>query len=133
MNKTKAGRQSRPVECLVGPQCAEHNPVRPANCYVCEQPLYYKRDPRHEPEYTVNLWGQNVSEELYVHEQCWNCAMGEPEYEELSDEACMAFRTRPGSFNDMVRAIHRHGWDGALQFRPNASYPDRARSDQEEK
>ncbi|MBI6882531.1 hypothetical protein [Pseudomonas putida] len=36
-------------------------------------------------------------------------------YTELTDKQCDEFRSMPGNFRDMVRAIHRHGYyKGAL-------------------
>jgi hypothetical protein len=36
------------------------------------------------------------------------------EYTPLTDEQCDAFRRLPCGFNDMVRAIHKAGWDAQV-------------------
>ena len=118
MNDKATGGSGVGCSALLGEQRACATPLDDLLRRVpSDARMTYEHDPHSHSMIPV---GRLCAEALAEIERLRALLRGEceVEYEELEDEHCMSFRIRPGSFNDMVRAIHRHGWDGALLFLP---------------
>lgn len=45
---------------------------RPCECFLCQEPLHYVDDSKHEPEFVLDVSSRDGSGALqYVHQRCW--------------------------------------------------------------
>jgi hypothetical protein len=50
--------------------------VRPVFCPICKRQMHYAGRPDHEPELTLTVTKDFKSEDIYIHDKCWNRLWG---------------------------------------------------------
>lgn len=48
------------------------SPLRPVQCWYCDQQMHYAGQPEHEPEVRVDVAGDAGEATMYLHARCWN-------------------------------------------------------------
>lgn len=61
--------------------------TRPVSCFCCGKPLYYFEDPKHVPEFVIEIRDPKKAIELnhktikfFVHQHCWNTLLMYPKH-----------------------------------------------------